>query len=331
MTDHDKKEINWPGVSVVVVTRDHHALAERAVRSLLETEYPAAQRQIVVVEETDAPRPIPGAGVTYYTIPVKNRGVSFARNTGLDLCAHEMVAFTDDDCEVEKDWLKEIVRPLIEDPAVAATAGAVLVPPCGPIGQCENILGFPGGGAKFIHRANGRLISMSTFSTCNCAINRRLAGSVRFQEGFQTAGEDELLSRSISARFKLLYTPFAVVRHQPRDNLAGVFRWFMRRGQARVHMARHVASRGAYVQKMARTSMLLRLFVFLALVMVLKIPLWPAIAFMALLYCASVLWRFRWARRYHPSMTTFLILPPVRFMMDVAMDIGVLRTLLKRS
>ena len=330
MTNHDKKETAWPGVSVVVVTRGHHALAERAVRSLLATDYPAAQRQIVVVEETDAPQPIPGLGVKYHTIPVKSRGVSFARNTGLDLCDHEIVAFTDDDCEVDKSWLREIVRPLIENPGVAATAGAVLVPPCGPVGQCENILGFPGGGAKHIHRAGGRIIPMRTFSTCNCAIHRELAGDVHFQEGFQNAGEDELLSRSISARFQLLYTPFAIVRHQPRDSLGGVFRWFVRRGQARVHMARHVASRGAYIRKTMGTSMLLRLFVFLVLLAILGIPVLPAVACMALLYYVSVLWRFRWARRFPPSMKTFLILPLVRFTMDVAMDIGVLRTLLKR-
>lgn len=331
MTDYDKKEMTWPGVSVVVVTRDHHALAERAVQSLLATDYPAAQRQIVVVEETDAPQPIPGAGVKYHAIPVKNRGVSFARNTGLDLCDHDIVAFTDDDCEVDKAWLREIVRPLIENPGVAATAGAVLVPPCGPIGQCENILGFPGGGARFIHRAAGKLIPMATFSTCNCAIHRELAGDVHFQEGFQNAGEDEVLSRSISARFELLYNPLAVVRHRPRDSLGGVFRWFLRRGQARVHMTRHVASRGAYIRKIMGTSTLLRLSVFLVLLAVLKIPVLPAVALVAALYYASVLWRFRWARQYHPSMKTFLFLPLVRFTMDVAMDLGVLNTLLKRS
>lgn len=331
MTEHDKKEIGLPGVSVVVVTRDHHELAERAVQSLLETDYPAAQRQIVIVEETDAPRPIPGDGVKYHAISVKNLGVSFARNTGLDLCDHEIVAFTDDDCVVEKDWLREIVRPLVEDAGVAATAGAVLVPPCGPVGQCENILGFPGGGARFIHRANGHAIPMSTFSTCNCAINRRLAGPVRFQEGFQTAGEDELLSRGISAKFKLIYTPFAVVRHQPRDSFGGVFRWFVRRGQARVHMARHVPSRAAYIRKIALTSMLLRLVILLALLAVLRIPVLPAVALVALLYYASVLWRFRWSRSFHPSLKTFLLLPLVRFTMDVAMDLGVLNTLLKRS
>ena len=163
MNESNSEQIDWPSVSVIIVTKGHHDLAKDAVDSVLATEYPIDRRQMVVVEETNKPKPIEGRGVEYHTIPERNLGVAFARNQGVRYAQHKIIAFTDDDCLVEKRWLKEIVKPLLKSDDVAAVAGSVLLPDCGPIGQCENILGFPGGGVKFIHAAQGKTISLPTF------------------------------------------------------------------------------------------------------------------------------------------------------------------------
>jgi len=43
-------------------------------------------------------------------IPEPRRGQSLARNSGLPHCTGEIVAFTDDDCLPEKDWLSRLVK-----------------------------------------------------------------------------------------------------------------------------------------------------------------------------------------------------------------------------
>lgn len=318
----------WPRVSVIVVTKGNHQEAEAAVRSILATDYPQDQREIVVVEETDKPQPIKGPGVRYFVLATRNLGVGAARNEGLRQAAGEIIAFTDDDCLVDRGWLKELVRPLLASPNAGATAGAIFVAECGPIGQCENILGFPGGGLSYVHASQGRIMTMPTFSTCNCAIRHTvLNDGLRFHEGFKFAGEDQLLSRAIAAEYLILYNPKARVRHKPRDSFRGVFKWLVRRGQAQVETMRYSQNKGEHIAYIIYTSTLVRLLAAAALAVVLRIPVAPALGILFLFYYASVLWRFRWARTHAISFRTLALLPIVKLVMDIGMSAGVLKAL----
>ncbi len=318
-----------PHVSVIVVTKGNHAEAEAAVTSILAADYPEDRREIVVVEETDKPLPVQGPGVRYVVLAPRNLGVGAARNEGLRQAAGEIIVFTDDDCLVDRDWLMELVRPLLANPDAGATAGAVLVPECGPIGRCENILGFPGGGLGYVHASRGRIMAMPTFSTCNCAIRRAvLADGLRFHEGFKFAGEDQLLSRAIAAKHLILYNPAARVRHKPRDSFTGVFKWLVRRGQAQVETLRYSQNKGEHIAYIIYTSTPVRLLAAAALAAALRIPVAPAFGILFLFYYASVLWRFRWARKHAVSFRTLALLPIVKLVMDIGMSAGVLKALL---
>jgi GT2 family glycosyltransferase len=52
----------------------------------------------------------------------RERGLSGARNTAIDLCQAALVAFLDDDATPAPDWLEELLRPF-EDDAVMAVGG----------------------------------------------------------------------------------------------------------------------------------------------------------------------------------------------------------------
>ncbi len=101
------------------------------LRSLLALEGPA--RAILVVDQSVDDR-------TRRTVDAVARGdrrvrvhattssgLSNARNIGLELAAADVVAFTDDDCTVDPDWLQAIVREF-RDPRVAAVYGRVVPP-----------------------------------------------------------------------------------------------------------------------------------------------------------------------------------------------------------
>lgn len=318
----------WPRVSVIVVTKGNHAEAEAAVASILAADYPEGRREIVVVEETDNPQSIHGPGVRYIVIAPRNLGVGAARNEGLRRATGEVIVFTDDDCLVDRDWLKELVRPLSTHPDAGATAGAVLVPECGPVGRCENILGFPGGGLAYAHASRGGIMAMPTFSTCNCAIrSAALKDGLRFHEGFTFAGEDQLLSRAIAAKHLILYNPAARVRHKPRDSIQGVFKWLVRRGQAQVETLRYSQAKGEHVAYIIYTSTPLRVLAAVVLAAALRIPIAPALGILFILYYISVLWRYRWARKYTVTFRTLALLPIVKLVMDTGMSVGVLKAL----
>jgi glycosyltransferase involved in cell wall biosynthesis len=56
-------------------------------------------------------------------------GVATARNVGIAEATTELVAITDDDCEVASDWLAEIERAFELDPRIAIVFGNVLAGP----------------------------------------------------------------------------------------------------------------------------------------------------------------------------------------------------------
>lgn len=319
-----------PNVSVVIVTKGRPAIVVRAVESVLNTVYPIDKRQVVVLEETDTPRPICRQSVVYRTIPERGLGFGFARNEALRHTVHPLIVFADDDCVVERDWLIEIVTPIKAGDAVAV-GGAVLVPTCGPVGQCENILGFPGGGVRYLNDAKGRVVPCQTFSTCNCAVLRTvLDRSGGFNPALRYGGEDELLSRTIAEVGPIVYNPKAVVRHWPRDGLFRVASWFARRGRSRVDLLRHSPRKREMVLGMIKNSPILRLLAVLAVLHLNGLAVFGSLAALCVAYYSVILWRYRWSRQYYPALRTFLVIPLVKVTMDVGMDVGIAGALCAR-
>jgi hypothetical protein len=153
---------------------------------------------------------------------------------------------------------------------------------------------------------------------------------LRFEEGFQAAGEDELLSRTLAKEHTILYAPGATVFHKPRDSFRAVFKWFVRRGQARVEMLRHADNKKLFIMRLLYTSPYLRLTALTAFCLMSSLPFFPALVGVGLLYYSSVLWRFRWAIKYHPPAAVFLLVPFVKSTMDIGLDTGTIITLLSR-
>jgi GT2 family glycosyltransferase len=113
-----------PSMSVVVPS-----LLERAedlqtcLTSLADLDYP--DYEVIVVDNRPAGAPpvdLPGVRVVRETHP----GISAARNRGLEAATGEIVAFTDDDVEVDPGWLLAIATRLTEHPEEACVNGLAL-------------------------------------------------------------------------------------------------------------------------------------------------------------------------------------------------------------
>ncbi|HEV8472129.1 MAG TPA: glycosyltransferase family A protein [Methylomirabilota bacterium] len=314
-------------VSIVVCTKDRREDLRRALASIADAGAEGAE--IVVVEETDAPAPV--AGTTYVAIPRESRGFGHARNRGVRAAAGEILVFFDDDCIATPGWLKALLEPLRADAAVAGVAGSVLVRDCGAIGYAESILGFPGGGVRYLDASGGRAVATRHLSTCNCAYRR---SAVERAGGFVTAaaygGEDALLAERVSAAARCVYAPSAAVYHRPRGRLLDVFRWFVRRGRSEIQILGFRADpRGATAQALT-SSIVLRGILGLALLGLLRLPVGPMVAAVALAYYAAMLWRFRWALRWPSHRRAWALVPVVKLVMDVGTDVGRARELLAR-
>jgi GT2 family glycosyltransferase len=309
-----------PTVSVILCTKDRPADVVRSIASIRAADEVGRRAEIVVVEEADAPRAIPD--VRYIHVPRKGLGFGHARNVGVRAAQGEILLFIDDDCEAEHGWAEALTAPFREDARVLGVAGAVLVRNCSAVGYAENVLGFPGGGLRYLHEAQGQVVPTRYVSTCNCAYRRQAvleAGG--FSEQARLGGEDFLLAERISALGRCVYTPHAVVYHRPRGTLASVFRWFVRRGQSEVGVWPLVAERARFSWYLIHSSWTLRVLVLApAMVSWPWLMIWlPAVAGV---YGGVVLWRFRFARRYLNHRRAWWLVPLVKLVMDAGTETG---------
>ncbi len=317
----ENKEL--PFVSIVVISKDRHDELEKAVKSLLNLDYPRERFGIIVVEEGDNPRPL--EGVHYVFLPRRDLGLGYARNTGVKNTKGEIVAFTDDDCIVDPAWLKEMVA-CFEDPAVGGVAGATFAQEGSLIGMCEDILGFPGGGHRRFHQTGGRITETELLSGCNCAYRKEVFEKTSFKENSygRLGADDYLLGITVARQYKCLYVPSAVVYHKPRASLKRIISWFSRRyinerlfecadnGRKNyVHFLRH-----PHRVVLFRMAAMLLLLVFLGR------------AGAGILMLAATGWyifmliRSYPVTRYFKSRTVMFLVPVVRFFMDIGVMVG---------
>jgi GT2 family glycosyltransferase len=307
-------------VSVVLCTKDRPDDLARAIASVRASGDIGRLADIVVVEEADKPRDIPG--VRYIHLPRQGRGFGHARNVGVREAKGDVILFIDDDCEAERGWAEALAAPFREDARVLGVAGAVLVRNCGTIGYAENILGFPGGGLRYLHRAQGRVVPAQHLSTCNCAYRRRaVLDAGGFAEEARMGGEDFLLAERVTALGPCVFAPGAVVYHRARGTFPAIFRWFMRRGQSEIGLLHLAADRPGFAGYLLRSSWTVRILVALLILAQWPWLLWylPAAAG---LYGGGVLWRFRFARKYPAHRRAWWLVPLVKMTMDAGTEAG---------
>ena len=323
------QDVSWADVSVIICTKDRPEELARAIASVRASGKSGRSAEIVVVEEGDNPRHL--RGVRYVHLPRHGRGFGHARNVGIRAAGGDIVLFMDDDCEAAPAWLDSLLAPLLSDPEVLGVAGAVLVRECGLIGYAENILGFPGGGLRYLHEARGRVVPTRYLSTCNCAYRRdaviRAGG---FPEEARFGGEDFLLAERVATLGRCLYAPDGVVYHRPRGRLCEVFRWFVRRGESEIMLLHATTARRSFGRYLLRSSWIVRLLLLVAV-----LGRWPQVAILlppaGILYYGLILWRFRFARAYPSHRQAWWLVPIVKLTMDLGMELGRWKGLLSRG
>ncbi len=316
-------------VSIVICTKDRPEDLVRAIASIRSSGPAARKAEIIVVEEADVPRQIPDA--RYVHLPPEGRGFGYARNAGVRASRGDVIAFLDDDCEAEEGWMEAITSPLRRHPDILGVAGAVMVRDCGAIGYAENILGFPGGGLRYLHEARGTVMPTRYLSTCNCAYRREaILRAGGFPETARLGGEDFLLAERVTALGRCVFAPGALVYHRPRGRLNAIFWWFVRRGQSEIGLLSVVTDRKGLARFLLQSSWTLR-----ALAIFILLMLWPPGLVLlppaAIVYCGAILWRSRFARAYPSHRRGWWLVAIVKLTMDLATEVGRWKALLSRA
>jgi glycosyltransferase involved in cell wall biosynthesis len=115
-------------ISVVIITRNRAAWLTEALASL--TGQTRSPDEVVVVDN-DSKDNTKAAILSFkdklkikYVFESKH-GIPYARNAGILNASGNILAFIDDDCAADVNWLKNLEIPFIKDPNIGAVGGEI--------------------------------------------------------------------------------------------------------------------------------------------------------------------------------------------------------------
>lgn len=242
--------------SVVICTRNRSGSIAETLEAISKLNYPDFEALVVDNSDDGGKDKVAQLAAQYGCkfIHEPRRGLNVARNTGVAHAVGQIIAFTDDDCLPEKDWLRQ-TAPNFSDPTVwACTARIVQHTREGAADLFEEVAGQDLGETKRIFTGKdvqfgiGFLLANVTkvFSKhmkarapvpfgighgSGMTFRKEVFEKVgkfdeRFGSGAKILGCDdlEMLYRVLKSNGSIVYEPFAVVRHKHRFAAEDVFK-----------------------------------------------------------------------------------------------------------
>ncbi|HEY6150741.1 MAG TPA: glycosyltransferase [Gaiellaceae bacterium] len=243
------KQVDWPPVSVVVCTYNGSATLGECLEGIEELDYPDYEAIVVDDGSTDASAAI-AEEYDVRLIRTENRGLSAARNTGLEAASGEIVAYIDDDTRPDPHWLRYIAAALTGT-SHAGVGGPNVAPPTPDlVSECVDLT--PGGPIHVLLSDR----EAEHIPGCNMAFRRAALVEIGgFDPQFHIAGDDvDICWRLRDAGWTLGFSPGAMVWHRRRSSIRAFLRQQRQYGRAeamlerkwpeRYNMAGHVAWAG---------------------------------------------------------------------------------------
>jgi GT2 family glycosyltransferase len=206
-----------PAFSIIVPTYNRPDLLERCLAGLAALDYPRERYEVIVVNDGGAGPPAGmvadlGRRMTLRVLSQPNKGPAAARNLGAANAAGEWIAFTDDDCVPDRDWLAALEARLAADPG-CVVGGDVLngLPRDLYAEASRQLFAFL---YDYYHVSPARKSQRPFMTTNNLAFARRDFDRVGGLDERMRFGEDrDLCVRLAAAGASLVYAPEARVHH----------------------------------------------------------------------------------------------------------------------
>ena len=154
------------------------------------------------------------------SIDMPNAGLSAARNVGLAEATGEIVAYTDADTRVDRDWLTFLVQPFLNSDVVGSGGPNVVPADDSPMAQC--IARAPGGPTHVL--LDDRIAEH--VPGCNMAFRREALLAIGgFNPIYLRAGDDVDVCWRLQARgWKIGFAASALVWHHHRTSVNAYWR-----------------------------------------------------------------------------------------------------------
>jgi len=211
---------NLPFVSIVVCTYNREDFLKKCLYSIFSMDYPRDRYEVIVIDggSTDGTEKLSEEFPQIRFIVESKYGLAYARNMGAKLAVGSIVAYTDDDCVVDKRWLRHLVKGFQLSDSIIGVGGPVL-----PLHSKTVPKKILVNAALGLYNKGEKMKIVRGIITSNSAFKREIFKYFKFDETLKVTrrgklilcGEDVDFCRRLTKQgYKLLYTPYAKVYHQ---------------------------------------------------------------------------------------------------------------------
>lgn len=205
----------YPRVSVVVCAYNAERTMAACLASLEKLNYPNYEVVVINDGSNDRTRAISEQFDYVRLINQENKGLSAARNVGIEAADGEIVAFTDSDCVADPDWLTYLVGTFLRS-GKSAVGGPNFPPPEDTLVPSA-VAVSPGGPTHVL--LNDEVAEH--IPGCNMAFKKKVLQEINgFDPVFRAAGDDvDLCWRLQNAGYPIGFSPAAIVWHFRRNTV----------------------------------------------------------------------------------------------------------------
>ncbi|HJZ71459.1 MAG TPA: glycosyltransferase, partial [Vicinamibacterales bacterium] len=230
-----ERQRTWPKVSVIVCAYNAADTLEDNLRSLERLTYPDYEIILVNDGSKDRTSDIARSFKKVRVVDTPNQGLSAARNVGLAEATGEIVAYTDADTRVDRDWLTYLVQPFLASEVVGSGGPNVVPPDDPPMAQC--IARAPGGPTHVL--LDDRIAEH--VPGCNMAFRRNALLSIGgFNPIYLRAGDDVDVCWRLQARgWKIGFASAALVWHHHRASVKAYWKQQLGYGEGETWLMAH--------------------------------------------------------------------------------------------
>lgn len=240
-----------PFISVVIPARNEGDIIKNCLTSLKELDYPKHRMEVIIADGLSTDKTAQTAqsfGARVITNP-KIRVVS-GRNIGFQVAQGELIAFSDADCTMDREWLKNCVK-YFNDGKVGGVGGPNLVPNdesnfSKAVGLIFDYAFFFKAGAPT--RVFNEVIESRAHGS-NIIYRADVLHQVMPVDEDMFEGEDVVMNAKIERLgYKLLYVPDVLVFHYRRATAKKWWHQMYRYGLGKVLMGRKMRGTVTFTQ-----------------------------------------------------------------------------------
>ncbi len=204
--------------SIVIPTYNRAGLLEKCLSSILHQDYPKNKYEVIIINDgsIDSTEKIiknfikKHKNIKYFK--QKNKGHAVARNLGFSKAKYKIIVSTDDDCSVDKYWLKRIEETFKIFPHAGAVGGSIVNNINTNLANASHLLNF----AKWDNHSG--IFEVNDIPTANIAYRKEAIKDISFRLDEKKFGyRDALFNyRLIKKGKKIIFNPKIKVYHNKK-------------------------------------------------------------------------------------------------------------------